>query len=158
MIFAIKAFGNSTSPMNRTIRKFLIHTLAFTAVLFGVSMMAGNTALAQNQGYDVFVPIAKYMSQGDSESLSAWFADNLEITVTGGTSDSSRSQAKQILKTFFSKSVPTTFNIEHTAARGNMKYALGTMTCGAENYMVTIFVSYQNKGYKIQQLKIEKAK
>ena len=39
-----------------------------------------------------------------------------------------------------------------------MKYALGTMSCGAENYMVTIFVSYQNKGYKIQQLKIEKAK
>lgn len=128
------------------------------SVLFGVSVLAGNLASAQTQGNDAFAPIAKYMSQGDSESLSAWFADNLEITVSGSTSDSSKNQAKQILKTFFSKSAPTAFNIEHTASRGNMKYALGTMNCGAENYMVTIFVSYQNKGYKIQQLKIEKAK
>jgi len=135
--------------MHRIIRKVLIPLFA---------LMVGFTASAQNQGSDVFVPIAKYMSQGDAESLSAWFADNLEITVTSGTSDSSRNQAKQILKTFFSKSTPTEFTIQHTAARGNMKYALGTMACGAENYMVTIFVSYQDKGYKIQQLKIEKAR
>lgn len=120
--------------------------------------MMSMSSSAQNQGYDVFVPIAKYMSQGDAESLSAWFADNLEITVSGNTSDSSRNQAKQILKSFFGKSAPTAFNIEHTAARGNMKYALATMTCGAENYTVTIFVSFQEKGYKIQQLKIEKAR
>jgi len=133
--------------MLRILNKIIIPVLA---VLMSMS------STAQNQGYDVFVPISKYMSQGDAESLSAWFADNLEITVSGSTSDSSRNQAKQILKTFFGKSQPTAFNIEHTAAKGNMKYALATMACGAENYTVTIFVSYQEKGYKIQQLKIEK--
>jgi len=130
-----------------------------TAILLA-AMLVSVAAFAQNTGSDVFVPIAKYLGQGDAESLSAWFSDNLEITVLDGTSDSSRNQAKQILKSFFAKSTPTEFLIQHTAAKGNMKYALGTLACGAENYIVTIFVSYseKNKGYNIQQLKIEKAR
>ena len=36
-----------------------------------------------------------------------------------------------------------------------MKYALGTLNAGGENYSVTIFVSSKGKSYKIQQLKIE---
>ena len=32
---------------------------------------------AQDKGYDVFVPIGKYIAQGDASSLSAWFAYNL---------------------------------------------------------------------------------
>jgi len=135
--------------MHRILKKLILPLLA---------LAISATAFAQKQGYDVFVPISKYMSQGDAESLSAWFADNLEITVSGNTSDSSRNQAKQILKSFFSKSAPTSFSIQHTAAKGNMKYALASMACGAEVYTVTIFVSYQDTAYKIQQLKIEKAR
>ena len=53
---------------------------------------------AQDDAYDVFVPIAKYMGQGNADKLSAWFADNLEITVISTSNDSSRNQARQILK------------------------------------------------------------
>ena len=28
---------------------------------------------------DVFIPIAKYMEAGDSDKLSVWFADNLQV-------------------------------------------------------------------------------
>lgn len=134
-----------------------IKTKILTILLFAFASLSLS---AQNCGRDVFVPISKYITQGDAESLSAWFSDNLEITILDSAGDSSRNQAKQILKTFFVKSAPTSFNIEHTASRGNMKYALGTLCCGAETFIVTIFVNYseKNDGYKIQQLKLEKAR
>ena len=37
-------------------------------------------ASAQISG-DVFNPVAKYIEQGDAESLSAWFSDNLEVSI-----------------------------------------------------------------------------
>ena len=113
---------------------------------------------AQDDAYDVFVPIAKYMGQGNADKLSAWFADNLEITVISTSNDSSRNQARQILKSFFDSYTPRSFEITHRAGRSNMKYALGTLNAGGEMFMVTIFVSYNKAGYRIQQLKIERIK
>lgn len=106
--------------------------------------------------YDVFIPIAKYIRAGDADRLSAWFADNLEITIFSQTSDSSRSQAKQIVRAFFQRYSPRSFEITHTAERSNMKYAVGVLTAGDESFAVTIFVSLKGSSYSIQQLKIEK--
>ena len=45
-----------------------------------VALLFCAKASAQDKGYDVFNPIAKYISQGEAEKLSAWFSDNLEVT------------------------------------------------------------------------------
>lgn len=114
------------------------------------------SAWAGGDSYDVFVPISKYLASGDSESLSAWFSDNLEISIMSSTSDSSRNQAKQILKTFFASHTPRSFEINHTASRTNSKYALGYLNAGGEMFEVTIFVSKNKDRYLIQQLKIDR--
>ena len=124
--------------------------IAFAAIFLSISARAGG------DGYDVFVPIAKYLSRGDAESLSAWFADNLEITIMSTTNDSSRNQAKQILKNFFDTHTTRSFEITHTASRSNSKYALGYLNAGGELFEVTIFVSKCKDRYKIQQLKIDR--
>lgn len=111
---------------------------------------------AQGNGYDVFTPIAKYLAAGDAEKLSAWFSDNLEITIFSTTNDSSRNQACQIMKSFFRTYTPRSFEINHMAGRTNMKYALGTLNAGGEIFMVTIFVGYKDSSYHIQHLKIER--
>ena len=121
-----------------------------------ISLFIGTVSSAQDSGYDVFVPITKYLQAGDADKLSAWFADNLEVTVFTVTNDSSRSQARQILKTFFNSYTPRSFDITHKAGRANMKYALGSLNAGGEIFVVTIFVSYKDTSYKIQQLKIER--
>lgn len=112
------------------------------------------TADAQG-GYDVFNPIAKYFAQGDVESLSSWFADNLEVTIGTRTNVTSSSQAKQIVKTFFESNSPRSFDINHKASDNNTKYAIGSLNAGGTTYMVTIFVSLDKDRYKIQQLKID---
>lgn len=125
-------------------------------VALGVMLSVGAVASAQNGGYDVFVPISKYLRNGDAERLSAWFADNLDITILSTSNNSSRNQARQILKSFFTSYSPRSFDIDHKAGRANMKYALGSLNAGGEVFTVTIFVSYKDKDYRIQQLKIEK--
>ena len=85
-----------------------------TALKISSVMLAfciGFSASAQNRAYDVFVPIAKYMKKGDADRLSAWFADNLEITILSTTNDSSRNQARQIMKSFFNSYTPRSFTI-----------------------------------------------
>lgn len=120
------------------------------------ALLSGMQSYAQDKGYDVFNPIAKYLAQGDAERLSAWFADNLEITIFATSNDASRSQARQIMKSFFKSYTPRSFTISHRAGRSNMKYALGTLTAGGEMFLVTIFVNFKDSAYRIQQIKIER--
>ena len=117
------------------IRKFIVFFVA------AVSFCGSAAAIPQNEGYDVFIPIAKYIRQGDADKLSAWFDSNLEISIISNTSDSSKNQAKQILKAFFSKHTP-----------------VGRLNAGGETFEVTIFVTFKKDSYKIQQLKIMREK
>jgi hypothetical protein len=118
----------------------------------GLSCVVAN---AQNKG-DVFNPIAKYIESGDADALSAWFSDNLEVSIFAKTNDASRNQAKQIMKSFFKSYTPRSFRISHKAGRPNMKYALGLLSAGGEMFQVTVFVGLKDTEYKIQQLKIER--
>ena len=127
---------------------FCLMTAAFV-------MSLSSRAVAQDSGYDVFNPISKYLRLGDADKLSAWFSDNLEITIFSDSNDSSRNQARQILKSFFNSYTPRSFEITHKAGRSNMKYALGTLNAGGEVFLVTIFVNYKGSDYKIQHIKIE---
>lgn len=115
----------------------------------------GATSSAQIVG-DVFMPISKYLERGDAESLSAWFSDNLEVSIFARTNDASRSQARQIMKSFFKSHTPRSFRVSHKAGRPNMKYALGLLSAGGEVFQVTIFVGLEDEEYRIQQLKIER--
>ena len=115
-----------------------------------------HNAKAQDSSYDVFNPISKYLSLGDADKLSAWFSDNLEITIFSNSNDSSRNQARQIMKSFFRSYTPRSFEITHKAGRSNMKYALGTLNAGGEMFVVTIFDNYVDKDYRIQHIKIER--
>lgn len=130
--------------------------ILFASLAALLMFLAQARMCAQDNGYDVFNPIAKYLALGDAEKLSAWFSDNLEVTIFSDSNDSSRNQARQIMKSFFNSYTPRSFEITHKAGRSNMKYALGNLSAGGEMFMVTIFVNYKNNGYKIQHLKIEK--
>ena len=113
-------------------------------------------AKAQSGSYDVFVPISKYLAQGNADALSAWFSDNLDITVLQKGGNSSKVQAKQIVSGFFNSHTPRSFEVTYTAGRANMKYAVGNLSAGGETYLVTIFVYCTDDKNQIQQFKIER--
>ena len=119
-------------------------------------LFAALGAKAQSGSYDVFVPISKYLAQGNAEALSAWFSDNLDITVLQKGGNSSKVQAKQIVSGFFSSHTPRSFEVTYTAGRANMKYAVGNLSAGGETYLVTIFVYCTDDKSQSQQFKIER--
>jgi len=126
------------------------------ATSLAMLLMGANLCAQTPQNYDVFIPIAKYFARGDAESLSAWFDDDLEISVFTNASDASRNQARQIVKAFFESYNPRDFRIAHTASSNNMKYAIGTLSAGGENFGVTILLDCKEGSYYIQQIKIER--
>ena len=127
---------------------------ALLAVLLLLASTPG--ARAQSGSYDVFVPISKYISQGNADALSTWFSDNLDITILSKGGNSSKVQAKQIVDSFFSSHTPRSFEITYTAGRANMKYAIGNLSAGGETYLVTVFVYCNEEKNQIQQFKIER--
>lgn len=133
-----------------------MNRIIFRILVAAAALLATVSVYAQESGYDVFNPISKYLAQGDAEKLSAWFSDNMEVTIFSDSNDSSRNQARQIMKSFFRSYTPRSFEITHKAGRSNMKYALGTLNAGGEMFIVTIFVGYNDSSYKIQHLKIER--
>lgn len=134
----------------------MLNSVISKVTVFALTVLTCAGVSAQEKGYDVFNPIAKYLAKGDADRLSAWFSDNLEVTIFATSNDSSRNQARQIMKSFFKSYTPRSFEISHKAGRSNMKYALGTLNAGGEMFLVTIFVNYKDGDYKIQQLKIER--
>ena len=140
---------NKKNEFNRGSMRVL--ALLLSIIFFNFS------ALKAQQAQDVFVPIGKYIQQGDSESLSAWFANNLELDILGKTSDCSKVQATQIMKDFFVTYTPKSFTIIHKSGKAPMKYAIGNLNAGGETFRVTLFVkTQQNSGNQIQQLRIER--
>ncbi|MDD2583605.1 MAG: DUF4783 domain-containing protein [Bacteroidales bacterium] len=121
-----------------------------------ITLFVSIQALPAQQDQDVFVPISKYIQNGDSERLSAWFAPNLEVDVLGISNVCSRQQAKQILKEFFNEYSPKVFTIAYKSGKASMKYAIGNLNAGGNKFRVTLFVRIQKEGNYIQQLRIEK--
>lgn len=113
-------------------------------------------ALPAAQEQDVFVPISKYIQNGDAERLSAWFAPNLEIDILGVSNVCSRQQAKQILKEFFNEYSPKIFEVAYKSGKAPMKYAIGNLNAGGTKFRVTLFVKTQQEGNYIQQFRIER--
>ncbi len=140
--------------MQPDIFRFMKNLLKIMA--FAPAVLLGFCAALPAQDFDAFTPIAKYIRLGDADKLSAWFADNLEVVIISKVNDSSRSQARQIMKSFFNAYNPSAFSITHQAGKSNLKYALGILNAGGERFVVTIFVSCRNSSYEIQQLKIER--
>ncbi len=129
---------------------------ALATIVLAFAILACPALRAQNGESDVFMPISKYLSKGNTEALSAWFSENLEVTVLSKSGISSSKQARQILSSFFDSYTPRSFKVTYTAGRSNMKYALGDLNAGGETFLVTIFVSNKGESYRIQQLKIER--
>ncbi len=113
-------------------------------------------SMGGSDGFDVFVPISRYLGSGEEQKLSAWFSNSVEITILGESNTCSRPQARQILKSFYASYTPRSFEITHKASQGNMKYAIGKLKAGGETFIVTVFLCMKDNCYDIHQLKIER--
>ena len=117
--------------------------IAVTACFAALSPLRG-----QGNADAVFVPISKYLYEGDAEKLSAWFFDSIELSFDKEESTvMSRRQAYMMMQSFFDSHQPESFSIYHSVSKANVKCVVGKLVAEGENFNLSIFASNRGDGY-----------
>ncbi|HBG52857.1 MAG TPA: hypothetical protein DDW70_01395 [Rikenellaceae bacterium] len=113
--------------------------------------------VAQDGGSkSIFDDIGNNLKSGDAAAFAQWFADDIEIDVLGTAGVCSRSQARQLMKNFYSRYTPKSFTIVHLSGSLPMRYCIGTLLAGGERFRVTLFLKSERETHRLQQVRIEK--
>ncbi len=129
-------------------------------IILSFIMLAGialANLLPANSLADITKSVSEAIRKGSATELSAFFNASIDLSVQGKEGTFSKAQAEQILKDFFIKNQPKTFNIKH---QGNSvdgsNYVIGTLNT-TNNLNFRVYFLIKNIGGKlcIQQLQFE---
>ena len=99
--------------------------------------------------------IIQAIRSGNAANLAKYFNVNVELTLSQGEEIYSKDQAELILKDFFSKHVPNSFDILHKGGKEGSRYAIGNLSTTNGNFRVTILIKLKDSQPYIHQLRIE---
>ncbi|MFD1551789.1 DUF4783 domain-containing protein [Putridiphycobacter roseus] len=94
-------------------------------------------------------------SNGNAKLLSNYFPSNLDVTITGKSNLYSKSQAVQVLSTFFSQNRVSSFSIIHEGQSNGTKYFIGTYVSASKKFRVTVNVKSSGGSEQITSITIE---
>lgn len=107
-----------------------LNRLLFLVVFF----VAGFVGKAQE---DIIHSVEAAMKLGSSKELSRFLNQTVEINLDGEISSYSKMQAEYVLRDFFKKNPPETFQIIHNGtSKGGLKYAIGKYSCKRGDFRV----------------------
>ena len=96
-------------------------------------------APALAQGPDNLAAVRLALRNGSSRELSQYFASTVEVGFDGDKQGYSATQAEFVMKNFFSKTAPASFEYLHTGASNEgIPYAIGRYSGKAGTYRVFI--------------------
>ncbi|ATL46848.1 hypothetical protein COR50_06450 [Chitinophaga caeni] len=127
---------------------FVLGTLVLGALL---------TAFAVS-GPGPFDDVVKALKQGDTNGLSRYLDNNVEINVTGKSDSYSKAQAEIILKDFFGKNSVKTFEIIHKgeASNGSSQFGVGNMvTTSGTKYRTTFRLKKKGNTFVLTELRFD---
>ena len=132
------------------------------AILMTFVIVSGFTfihLLPENALADITKNVADAIRKGNASELAVYFNSSIDLTVPGKEGSFSKAQAEQIIKDFFAKNTPKSFEIKHqgTSSDGS-NYAIGTMVTNKGNFRTYFLIkSISGKNY-IQQLQFDNDK
>lgn len=130
-----------------------IYTLLFCLI---APLHSSTPQLHAQDAASLFKEIGEALQSGDSERLAKWFASNLELDILDNINVCSKNQAKQIIRDFYAKYTPKSFQVIHQSGTPPMRYAIGNLSAGGETFRLTLFVHSERQVNQIRQIRIEK--
>ncbi|UKN01230.1 DUF4783 domain-containing protein [Paracrocinitomix mangrovi] len=95
------------------------------------------TTIQQQQSFEAKMITA--FKNGKAEVIATSFNDNVDLSIDGKSDLYSKSQAEQILKTFFADHPVSSFEVIHKGSSGQSDYFIGELTSkGNAVFKVTI--------------------
>lgn len=106
---------------------------------------------------DIGSDIAAAIRGGKAQEVAKWFNSNVDLTVLGKEEMYSKAQAEQVLRDFFSKYPPLSFELSHKANNpASTQYGIGSYkTTNNAKFKVYFVIKKIGNQQFIQQLSIE---
>lgn len=107
---------------------------------------------------DIFNDIANAIRSGEAKAISRFFGSSINLTIVNQEDLYSKAQAEQVLRDFFAKNTPRSFNIIHKGvSKEGAKFAIGTLTTAqGGNFRVYFYVRMTTAGESLQEIRFEK--
>jgi Domain of unknown function (DUF4783) len=102
--------------------------------------------------------ISKALSTGDVETLSKYFADNIEVSIQDNEQTYTKAQATDVVRTFFNTNKPKGFDQVHqgTSRENSDQYCIGNLTALSGKYRVYIYMKSAGTTLTIKELRFDK--
>lgn len=99
-----------------------------------------------------------YIAAGNARNLSNFFSKQIDISLDGEKSSYSKSQGEMVIKNFFRKNQPVSFEYIHRgSSKGNMKFVVGRLKSNkSQPFRIQILFKETQSGYLIESLQINK--
>ena len=119
-------------------------------------LLPANIIPLPQEDANVIEEIAAVISNADATSLSGYFNQTVDITLPDNEGTYSKSQAELIMKDFFAKNPPDTFEINHQGSsnKGSI-YAIGTYVITGHSFRNYILLKKISGNLKITQFRLE---
>jgi len=112
---------------------------------------AGNTIQAQQ------VPdkLVQAFREGNADALAPHFNERFQLTLLGTDHRVSQPQAKEIMRDFFKKYPPVSFEIIHKGDKKDSNFAVGTLRTKSETFRINLFFKKVGEQNLLHLLEIE---
>src|SRR5699024_5015012 len=104
-----------------------------------------------------FDSVVTALKKGNVETLSNYFDNMVEISLSGKSNSYSKSQASVILKSFFSTHSAKDFKVIHKGKsnKGSL-FGIGNLTTGKGKFRVTLFFRQKGNEMVLQEIRFKK--
>ena len=122
-------------------------------IIFLIFSLVGNTLDSNDIGNEIVDSIRT----GNARELSKWFNSNVDLTVLGKEEMYSKAQAEQILRDFFQKNPPKSFNLRHNSSNPSAtQYGIGSyLSSNGALFRIYFLIRKIGNQSFIQQFSIE---
>ena len=121
--------------------------LLSAGLLFTITML-----LAQ----DVPVGVVSAFNKGNSQELSKYFGDHVELIIQNAPRNESKQLTESNLSSFFASNKVTGFTVNHQGNRDESSFMIGTLVTATGSYRVNCFFRKLQDKYVIHQIRIDK--
>ena len=111
-----------------------------------------------DQGNPGLEAISTALNTGDVETLSKYFADNVEISIQDKEQVYSKAKATEVLRSFFDANKPKSFSQLHkgTSRESSDQYCIGNLSATTGNYRVYLYLKVSGNSVNIQEIRLDK--
>jgi hypothetical protein len=123
----------------------------FTSLLLG-SILLLSSFTVQNSSIDEVIGALR---SGNASQLSAYFDDNVELTLPDKSDSYSKAQAQLIIKDFFGNNGVKGFELKHKGDSPGGHFCIGTLQTGAGNFRPTVFMKIKNGKEVVKEIRFQ---